>query len=103
MAGQKSHLSLLEWQKQLLIVESEINRVQLRQEWEMMTVGASSLVHQAKTLGSFTSASASLVASLGACWSNRSVSASAKPSGLETVFKGARLAYSLWLVLRRRS
>jgi hypothetical protein len=103
MFGEKSHVSLLESRKQLLIAESEINRAQLRQEWEAIAGGVTSLTHRVKSFGSFASTAALLVPALGAFRCNSSVPAAAKSSRLETLLKGTRLACSIWLLLRARS
>ena len=52
----------LESRKQLLIAESELNRAQLVQEWQVMTGEVRSLTSQARTIGSIASAVATLVA-----------------------------------------
>lgn len=103
MFGEKSHVVSLESRKLRLIAESEINRAQLRQEWAAITGGVSGLAHRARSLGSFASIAAALMAGLGAFRGARSVSTAAKSSGLETVLRGARLACSIWLMLRARS
>jgi hypothetical protein len=103
MFREKSHVSFLESRKQLLIAESEINRAQLRQEWDVMAGGVSNLTHRIKSLGPFASAAALLVPALGAFRCKSSVPATAKISRLETLLKGARLVCSIWLVWRARS
>lgn len=103
MFGKNPRVNPLESRKQLLVAESEINRAQLLQEWAAIAGGVSDLAHRARTFGADTSAAALLAAGLRAFRGNQSVPATAKPSRLETVLKGARLACSIWLALLDRS
>jgi hypothetical protein len=92
----------LESRKQLLIAESELNRAQLVQEWHAMADEARSLVHQARTISSFASAAATLVAGLAACRRKTSppAPAPAKPSWGQTVVKVAGLFSTFWSEFR---
>jgi hypothetical protein len=92
----------LESRKQLLIAESEINRAQLVREWQTMTDEVRSLANQARTIGSFASAAATLVAGLAAFRRKKFAPVPEKPSWWRTIFKGAGLASSLWSEFRAR-
>ena len=92
----------LESRKQLLIAESELNRAQLVQEWRTMSDEARSLVHQARTISSFASAVATLVAGLASCRRKDPTPAAAKPSWGETVVKVAGLFSTFWTEFRAR-
>jgi len=85
-----------------LIAESEINRAQMVQEWQTIADGVHSLAAQAKSISSFASAGALLVATVAAFRHRKAKPASAKPSWLQTVLKGAKLAGSIWLAFRAR-
>ena len=102
MFGKSHRVNPLESRRQLLVVESEINRAQMLQEWKAIADGASGLAQQARSFGSIASAAALLTSRLGAFRCNGSAPAGPKPSTLETVLKGARLACSVWLMLRAR-
>lgn len=90
----------LESRKQLLIAESELNRAQLVGDWGTMTAGVRTLTGRARSFGSIASAAAVLVTGLEAFRRGRSVDASAKPSRLKTILKGASLVSTFWLALR---
>jgi negative regulator of sigma E activity len=92
----------LESRKQLLIAESELNRAQLVQEFQTMTDEVHSLARQARTITSFASAAATLVAGIVSFRKKKSAPAPEKPSWLRTIVKGAGLAGSLWSEFRAR-
>ena len=96
-------MSPLESRKQLLIVESEINRLQMQEEWQAMRDGVRSLAGRAKSFGSITSSAAVIVAGLTAFGRGRSAEAEAKSSWPQTLLKGAGLISTLWLAFRARS
>jgi hypothetical protein len=102
MSGQKPPLSPLELRKRLLIAESEINRAQLLQEWETMTEGIHGLADRAKTIGSYASVVAALVAGLVAFGRTKGTPAPEKPSRIRSILKVLRLAVSVWLAFRAR-
>jgi len=90
----------LEMQKQLLIAESEVNRAQLMQEWQTMAGEVHSLATQARTIGSFASATASLVSGLVFFWHKRSAPTAEKPLWWQTILKNAGLISNIWLAFR---
>lgn len=89
-------MSPIESRKQLLIAESELNRAQLVQEFQTMTDEVHSLARQARTITSFASAAATLVAGVVSFRQKKSAPAPEKPSWLRTILKGAQLAGTLW-------
>ena len=92
----------LESRKQLLIEESELNRAQLVQEWQMLADEVHSLTRQARTFSSIASAAASLVAGLASCRRKASASAGEKPTWLQTILKGAGLVSTFWRAFHSR-
>ena len=94
----------LELRKQLLIAESELNRSQLVEAWQAMASDAHALSRRARTIGSFASAAAALVAGV-ASFRRRSKSTPSveKTPWWQTLLKGAQLAGSLWSEFRARS
>jgi hypothetical protein len=92
----------LESRKQLLTAESDLNRAQLVQEWHAMAAEARSLVHQARTISSFASATATLVAGLASCRRKVPPPAAAKPSWGQTIVKVAGLVSTFWSEFRAR-
>ena len=95
-------MNSLELRKQLLIAESELNRAQLAQELDAMTVSVRALTNRLKTYGSLASSAAVLAAGLAAFRRGKSASADVKPSWFQSVLKGAQMAGSLWLAFRAR-
>ena len=102
MSGRTLRVNPLESRKKLLIAESEINRVQLQEEWQAMTDGIRGLTDRVKSVGSLASATALLVAGVCALRRGKSVDTDGKPSWIQTALKGAQLAGSLWLAFRAR-
>jgi negative regulator of sigma E activity len=95
-------MSPLESRKQLLIAESELNRAQLLQEFQTMTAEVHALARQARTITSFASATATLVAGVVSLRQKKSAPAPEKPSWLRTILKGTQLAGLLWSEFRAR-
>jgi hypothetical protein len=93
----------LESRKQLLIAESELNRAHLILEFQTMADEAHLLASQARTVGSFASAAATLVANFASFRRKKSAAAAEKSSWVRTILKGAGLAGSLWSEFRARS
>jgi hypothetical protein len=86
----------LKSRKQLLIVESELNRAQLVHELQTMADEVHCIANQARTISSLASAAASLVGGLASFRRKKSAPAAEKPSWWQTIIKGAQLAGSLW-------
>ena len=103
MPGKNLRMNPLESRKQLLIAESELNRAQLVQEWQVMTGEVRSLTSQARTISSIASAVATLVAGLSSLCHKQSAPADEKPSWWRTLLKGAGLASSFWQAFRSQS
>jgi hypothetical protein len=98
MPANASPVNQLETRKELLIAESELNRVGLTGDIAAMVTGLSALTERAKTYGSIASVATAVVAGVSAF-------RRAKPSGsslVETIVKGAGLVSTLWLAFRAR-
>jgi hypothetical protein len=102
MFGKKPRLNPLKSRKQLLIAESELNRAQLVGDMAALTADVHMIADRAKSFGSIASAAAVLVTGLAAFRRDKPVDTDAKPSWLQTIFKGAGLISSLWLAFRPR-
>jgi hypothetical protein len=92
--------NLLASRKKRLVAESELNRAQLVQEWQTMADEVHALTSQARTISSFASAAATLVAALVSFRHKKSAPADEKPSWLKTILKGAGLIYNFWSAFR---
>jgi hypothetical protein len=102
MFGETSHLSPLESRKQLLIAESELNRVQLSREWQTMAHGVRDLAQWVKTVGAWASSAALLVAGVTALRRGPPTPGTAKCSWFQKILKGARVASAIWFTFRAR-
>ncbi len=100
MSGKNPRLSVLAARKQLLIAESELNRVHLVNEWQTMAEEAHSFANQAKTIAAITSAVAALAAGLSSFRRKKSTPAAEKPAWWRTILKGAGMLSSFWAELR---
>jgi FtsH-binding integral membrane protein len=90
----------LESRKQLLIVESELNRAQLAGEVAALRADVRALTRRAKSFSAIASSAAALVAALAAFQRGKSAGAGAKRSWLQIILKGAGLISTIWLALR---
>ena len=107
MRGTTSKLTPLSARKRLLLMESEINRVELRRECLALGAEASGLVGQitgqVRTLGSIASAGA-VVLTLGSVVRRLfSKNHAAKTSLTHKLINGARAGISVWTALRSRA
>lgn len=102
MFGENPGMNTLETRKQLLIAESEINRLQLAEEWQTMAGEARSVVQRAGTLRSFVINATSLIFGMASFRRTKSAPTGEKHSWGRTLLKAARLAGSLWWEISRR-
>jgi hypothetical protein len=89
-------MNSIESRKQLLIVESELNRARLAADWRTITDEVHALADEAATIRSMASAVASLLAGVASLRRDRSAPAAEKPSWWRTIINGAGLASSFW-------
>lgn len=82
-------MNALASRKKLLIAESELNRVQLINDWQTMAGDVQALSSRAKTVSSLVSSAVSLITGLVAFGRNPSTPVAEKPSWWQTLFKGA--------------
>jgi hypothetical protein len=88
-------MSPLESRKQLLIVESEINRAQLAGDMAVLTAGVRAFADHARSLSSIVSSVAALVTGLAAFRCGKP--AAGKPSWWQTLLKGSSLISTVWM------
>jgi hypothetical protein len=104
MSRKTTDLTGLQTRKQLLVVESELNRVQLVAEWREMKVGIEHLAGQVMAVGSMAESAAKIGTSFAGFFRGFSTQKKnddgKKPSWISTVFSGARAGISLWSALR---
>lgn len=102
MSGKEPCLNPLVLRKQLLVAESELNRAQLLQEWESMTAPVRGFAERAKSFGAMASSATSLATGLFTFRRGTPAPAAAKPSWIDAVLKGVRLAASIGLAFRAK-
>lgn len=97
MSGTNSQLTPLALRKQLLLAESEVNRLQLRHEWHDLEREAGGIVRQAKSVWSTVASTVSMgMAGYNAFRELRSERREGKSSWLGTIVSGVRLGTALW-------
>ena len=103
MFGQKPGVTALELRKQLLITESEINRVRLIKEWQTLADEAFGFADQVISIKTMASSIVPLVAGLAAFTGGKAAAAASKHPWLRKIISGARLASTIWLAVRSRN
>ena len=96
-------MSPLELRKQLLVAESELNRIELAREWGAVVESVSAFAERARTITSLAAAAAALVAGLASLRRARSAAVERKPSWFQTLVHGGRLAVNVWSEYSKRS
>jgi hypothetical protein len=104
MSGKTTGLTALESRKQLLLLESELNRAHLVTEWQDVQDGVCYYLDQARAVGSIASSAARITSSVAGLFSSDSAKTDErkKPSFVSTLFQGARAGFSLWSKLRAK-
>ena len=99
MPGKKAHMTALESRKQLLILESELNRTQLLKELDELQFEAEQVVEQVRSVGSLVSSATSL---LGTVLKVQQAVAGTKEKfpRFFGMLRGARAGASLWSAIR---
>lgn len=100
MVGRKPPVSPLEYRKQLLVAESEINRFRLAEEWQAMTQGVRGLAHRTKTVAVWGAPAAVVMAALAAFWRRKSAPTAPQSTWLQRMVNGVRLASTCWFAYR---
>ncbi len=95
-------MNSLRSRKQLLIVESELNRTQLSADLIAVSLCIHTLAARAKTFGTIASSAWMLVVGLAALRRHAPAESTAKASWTQRILKGVSLASSLWMTFRRR-
>ena len=102
MYRQTPSLKTLEARKQLLIAEAEVLRARLGKDLKIIHQGFAVVGTQAKSIASFASIAAIVVAGFSAFRGSRKIESKGKPSLLSRLFTGVRAASTVWLALRSR-
>jgi hypothetical protein len=103
MPGKNFHLTPLESRKQLLLVESELNRAQLLNELRDFKNEIRALKNQMQAIGSFAASAAKLAttfSAIGTAFTHRDGGDNGKSSWISKLLNGARTGAELWTTLR---
>jgi hypothetical protein len=95
-------LKTLEARKQLLIAEAEVLRARLGKDLKIIQQGFAMVETQAKSIASFASVAAIVVAGFSAFRSARKIESTGKPSLISRLLTGVRAVSTVWLALRSR-
>lgn len=104
MFGKKAYLRTLESRKKALLAESEVNRIELLNEWETLKMEANHIKRQLRAAGSIAS-SAAVLATVTSLLRRRHAEPPkpehhAKPSWLGAAINGAQTGASLFFKVR---
>jgi hypothetical protein len=103
MPGKNLHLTPLESRKQLLLVESELNRAQLVNELRDLNIEIQQLNGQVQAVGTLVSSAARVAATFSAirgAFTHRDAGENGTSSWLSTLLNGARTGASIWSALQ---
>jgi hypothetical protein len=88
--------------KQLLVAKSKLNRAQLSQEWQTMTLVVANLAHRARTMAAWASSAALLAAGVPALRRGPVLLSNVRSSWVQNILRGARLGSTIWFAFRDR-
>jgi hypothetical protein len=103
MPGKNLYLTPLESRKQLLLVESELNRAQLLNELRDLNHEIHQVKSQVQAAGALVSSAAKLAttfSAIGSAFTHREAGEKGKSSWLSTLIQGARTGATIWGILR---
>ena len=101
MPPRHSSLKVLLLRKELLVLESEVNRSRLGEEWRMVRAETSVLGGKVRQYGAYASVAATIAGGFSLFRKDRpKTDLPAKPSFLGSLFRGLRVATSVWLAMR---
>jgi hypothetical protein len=103
MPGEKPNLTSLESRKQLLLLESELNRVQLLEDWHGLKGEVNRLKNKVSGIGSLASTAAGLFSlfSVFRRTLDERENQADRPSWISKLLNGIETGAALWSALRR--
>ncbi len=109
MSGEKSTLTAFESRKQMLVLESELNRALLLKDVQDLKHEMHHLKSQVQAMGSLVSSAAELAstfAAVGQAFSSRSEDGNGHSGGrtswISTLVNGVKMGASIWSTVRSR-
>ena len=105
MSREKSNLTSLESRKQLLLLESELNRVQLLEDWKGLKVEINQLKNQMHGIGTLASSTMALFSLFSTVRQTlmKPESTEEKPAWVSRVLGLVQKSATLWSELRRNT
>lgn len=104
MSRKTTELTTLQTRKQLLLIESELNRVQLAADWQQVKAGLEQTARQINAVTSMIESAARIGTSFTGFFQGASSSdkndKGKKTSWISRIFNGARAGFSLWSTLK---
>jgi hypothetical protein len=100
MLHNESRMTPLESRKHLLIAESDLNRIQMQENWHELTTSLSEMGHCVQSAMSFASVAALVVASVSAFRGGKATNNGDRTSWFQRILKGAQMAGTLWMAYR---
>jgi hypothetical protein len=103
MPGKDFHLTPLESRKQLLLVESELNRAQLLNELRELNGEIRHIKSQVQAVGSLVSSAAKVAttfSAIGDVFTHSDTGENGKHSWFSTLMNGARTGAAIWGAMR---
>jgi len=100
MFGHQAHLKALESRRQLLIAESELNRHQALQEWDVFAEEVRQVAERARSLNSLAASFISVVSGFSELTAGRRQAASVGGGWFHRLATGARFVSTLWFLYR---
>jgi len=92
-------MSPLALRKQLLVTESELNRVQLADDITALKVDVHTLTDRMKSFGSI----AATIAGVMSCFNGKPANTAPRAAWWQAALKGVGIASNFWLMLRSRN
>jgi hypothetical protein len=106
MSRKTTELTALQTRKQLLLVESELNRLQLTAEWQTLKAGLDQKARQVAAVSSMIESAAKIGTSFTGFFDDLGgddkKSGDKKSSWISRMVGGVRSGFSLWSALRSR-
>ena len=93
-------MSSLEMRKRLLLVESEMNRLQMAGDLAALKPGFADIARRLRSVTRITSAAAILLAGLAVFPRTKTAPDATKPSWLKRLVQGAGLVSTLWVAFQ---
>lgn len=100
MFGHQAHLNALESRRKLLVAESELNRLQAVQEWNVFAEEVRQVAERARSLNSLAASFISVVSGFSELTEGRRQAATGGGGWFHRLATATRFVSTLWMVYR---